>query len=189
MASLSLSFYILAVFFILFVIFLYGPILTIGILSFQGPQGGLTFPMNGLSLYWFRDLFEQQAVGDIWGSFRRSLILGLAVMVTTVVVSVLGGLAFRKRFKGSNILFYLTVTSLVIPSILVSLGVGLMFDQLGFTVHWSSSGFDLDRTKASRNSKKLADKTIATTSTKRLIGAILKKRIMAAIARLMTTKA
>ena len=141
MAPRSLSFYILAGFFILFVIFLYGPILTIGILSFQGPQGGLTFPMNGLSLYWFRDLFEQQAVGDIWGSFRRSLILGLAVMVTTVVVSVLGGLAFRKRFKGSTILFYLTVTSLVIPSILVSLGVGLMFDQLGFTVHWSSSGF------------------------------------------------
>ena len=141
MASRSLSFYILAGVFILFVIFLYGPILTIGILSFQGPQGGLTFPMNGLSLYWFRDLFEQQAVGDIWGSFRRSLILGLAVMVTTVVVSVLGGLAFRKRFKGSTILFYLTVTSLVIPSILVSLGVGLMFDQLGFTVHWSSSGF------------------------------------------------
>jgi len=141
MASRSLSFYILAGFFSLFVIFLYGPILTIGILSFQGPQGGLTFPMNGLSLYWFRDLFEQQAVGDIWGSFRRSLILGLAVMITTVVVSVLGGLAFRKRFKGSTILFYLTVTSLVIPSILVSLGVGLMFDQLGFTVHWSSSGF------------------------------------------------
>ena len=55
-------------------------------------------------------------------------------MITTVVVSVLGGLAFRKRFKGSTILFYLTVTSLVIPSILVSLGVGLMFDQLGLTV-------------------------------------------------------
>ena len=137
----SASFYILASFFTLFVVFLYGPIITIGILSFQGPQGGLTFPMNGVSLYWFRDLFEQQAVGDIWGSFRRSLALGLTVMVTTVVISVLGGLAFRKRFKGSGVLFYLTVTSLVIPSILVSLGVGLVFDQLGFTVHWSTSGF------------------------------------------------
>ena len=137
----SASFYILASFFTLFVVFLYGPIITIGILSFQGPQGGLTFPMNGVSLYWFRDLFEQQAVGDIWGSFRRSLALGLTVMVTTVVISVLGGLAFRKRFKGSGVLFYLTVTSLVIPSILVSLGVGLVFDQLGFTVEWSTSGF------------------------------------------------
>lgn len=135
------SFYILAAFFGLFVLFLYGPILTIGILSFQGPQGGLTFPMNGVSLHWFRDLFQEQAVGDIWGAFRRSFGLGLMVMVTTVVVSVMAGLAFRKRFTGSAVLFYAAITSLVIPSILVSLGVGLIFNQLGFNIHWATSGF------------------------------------------------
>ncbi|MEP2654619.1 MAG: ABC transporter permease [Sedimentitalea sp.] len=135
------SFYILAAFFGLFLVFLYGPTLTIAVLSFQGPQGGLTFPMNGVSFHWFRDLFEQQAVGDIWGSFRRSLMLGLMVMVTTVVVSVMGGLAFRHRFPGSSVLFYLIITALVIPSILVSLGVGLVFSQSGLTVHWSTSGF------------------------------------------------
>jgi putative spermidine/putrescine transport system permease protein len=63
------------------------------------------------------------------------------VMVTTVVVSVMGGLAFRKKFAGSGLLFYLIITSLVIPSILISLGVGLMFSQSGLTVHWSTSGF------------------------------------------------
>ncbi|WP_424966557.1 ABC transporter permease [Dinoroseobacter sp. S375] len=135
------SFYVLTVFFVLFLIFLYGPTLTIGILSFQGAGGGLTFPMRGTSLHWFRDLFEQQAVGDIWGSFSRSLVLGLMVMVTTVVVSVMGGLAFRKRFAGSTVLFYLLITSLVIPSILVSLGVGLIWSQSGLPVHWASSGF------------------------------------------------
>jgi putative spermidine/putrescine transport system permease protein len=135
------SFYFLALFFALFVLFLYGPILTIGILSFQGPQGGLTFPMNGVSLHWFRDLFEQQAVGDIWGSFRRSLALGLMVMVVTVVLSVMGGLAFRRRFLGSGVLFYLVIASLIIPSILVSLGVGLIFNILDLNVHWATSGF------------------------------------------------
>jgi len=135
------SFYILSAFFALFILFLYGPTITIGILSFQGEGGGLTFPMRGVSLYWFRDLFEQQAVGDIWGSFRRSFVLGLMVMVVTVVVSVMGGLAFRSRFPGSNILFYLIITSLVIPSILISLGVGLLFSQSGLDVHWSTSGF------------------------------------------------
>ena len=135
------SFYVLTAFFVLFLIFLYGPTLTIGILSFQGPGGGLTFPMRGVSLHWFRDLFQEQAVGDIWGSFRRSFVLGLLVMVTTVVVSVLGGLAFRKRFAGSTILFYLIITSLVIPSILVSLGVGLIWSQSGLPVHWSTSGY------------------------------------------------
>jgi len=135
------SFYFLSAFFALFVLFLYGPTLTIGILSFQGEGGGLTFPMRGVSMYWFYDLFEQQAVGDIWGSFRRSIVLGLMVMVTTVVVSVMGGLAFRKKFAGSGILFYLVITALVIPSILVSLGVGLLFSQSGLNVHWSTSGF------------------------------------------------
>ncbi|GAB4539908.1 MAG: ABC transporter permease [Roseibium sp.] len=135
------SFYVLAVVFALFLVFLYGPTITIAILSFQGPQGGLTFPMRGVSLHWFAELFEQQAVGDIWGSFSRSLVLGLMVMVTTVVVSVMGGLAFRKRFPGSGAIFYLIVTSLVIPSILISLGVGLIFSQSGLTVHWSTSGF------------------------------------------------
>ena len=141
MEKRPLSFYILAAFFGLFVLFLYGPTLTIGILSFQGPQGGLTFPMNGVSTYWFHDLFREQAVGDIWGAFRRSFGLGLMVMVTTVVVSVLAGLAFRKRFAGSALVFYAAITSLVIPSILISLGVGLIFSQSGLAVHWATSGF------------------------------------------------
>jgi len=135
------SFHFLAAFFALFLIFLYGPTLTIAILSFQGSQGGLTFPMNGVSLHWFRDLFREQAVGDIWGSFRRSFALGLLVMVTTIIVSVMGGLAFRRRFAGSTVLFYLIVTSLVIPSILVSLGVGLIFSQSGLRIHWATSGY------------------------------------------------
>lgn len=135
------SFWWLTAFFVLFVIFLYGPTITIGILSFQGPEGGLTFPMRGVSTYWFHNLFEQQAVGDIWGAFRRSLVLGLMVMLATVVISVMAGLAFRTRFTGSGPLFYLTIASLVIPSILVSLGVGLIFNQIGAKVHWATSGF------------------------------------------------
>jgi putative spermidine/putrescine transport system permease protein len=135
------AFWPLTIFFALFVLFLYGPTVTIGILSFQGPSGGLTFPMNGVSTHWFVNLFQQQAVGDFWGAFGRSLTLGLMVMVVTVVVSVMGGLAFRKKFPGSGVLFYLTVASLIIPSILISLGVGLIFGLLGLPVHWSGSGF------------------------------------------------
>ena len=135
------SFYFLGAFFTLFMLFLYGPTITIAILSFQGPEGGLTFPMRGVSLNWFRELFMEQAVGDIWGSFRRSLTLGLMVMVTTVVVSVMAGLAFRRRFPGSTVLFYLVIGALVIPSILVSLGIGLFFDRTGIGSHWATSAF------------------------------------------------
>ena len=58
------TFYALAAFFTLFVLFLYGPMSAIYILSFQGPSGGLTFPMRGVSLNWFGALFEQQRNAD-----------------------------------------------------------------------------------------------------------------------------
>ncbi|WP_312621561.1 ABC transporter permease [Agrobacterium pusense] len=135
------EFYILAFFFALFVLFLYGPLSAILILAFQGPNGGLTFPLNGVSLHWFGNLFEQQAVGDFGGSFRRSFALGLMVMVVTVLVSLLAGLAFRRRFIGATPLFYLSVASLVVPSIIISLGIGVLFQQLGLEPSWYTSAF------------------------------------------------
>jgi len=84
---------------------LYGPMIVIFILSFQGPTGGLTFPMNGVSLHWFYRLWEGGGIVDIAGAFKRSLALGLVVMVLTVLLSLMAGLAFRKKFGGSDALF------------------------------------------------------------------------------------
>jgi len=132
-------FYALAALLTLFVVFLYGPIATIVVLSFQGPDGGLVFPMNGVSLHWFAELFQPQSIGDIWGSFGRSAQLGLLVMICTVVFSFLAGLAFRRAFRGATALLYLAAASLVMPSVVVSLGIGAMFELLGIERHWYSS--------------------------------------------------
>jgi len=61
-------------------------------------------------------------------------------MLLTVVIALSAGLAFRKKFKGETLLFYLTIASLIIPSILVSLGIGLFFNQVGVEPNWYSSG-------------------------------------------------
>ena len=126
----SPAFWLLAAFFALFVLFMYGPMLVIVVLSFQGPGGGLTFPMQGISLHWFYKLAEGLGVVDIGAALKRSLGLGLAVMACTVVFSVLAGLAFRKKLAGGNTLFFVVVASLIMPSIIVSLGIGLEFRLL-----------------------------------------------------------
>lgn len=131
-----LSFYLLTAFFVAFVLFIYGPMSVIYILSFQGPTGGLTFPMRGVSLHWFGALFTQQRTGDFAGSFWRSIILALSVMSITVVVSVAAGLAFRRRFAGSSLIFYLAVASLVMPGIFVGLGIALSLQVAGLTPRW-----------------------------------------------------
>lgn len=122
------SFYWLAILFGLFVLFLYGPMIAIVALSFQGAEGGLTFPMNGVSTYWFGKLWQEGLPNvDIWAAFMRSVWLGLAVTLLTVLLALLAGLAYRKRFWGSNTLFYIVIASLIMPSIVVSLGIGLEF--------------------------------------------------------------
>jgi putative spermidine/putrescine transport system permease protein len=121
------SFWWLAALFVAFVLFLYGPMFAIFVLSFQGPEGGLTFPMRGWSLHWFRQLWEGIGVIDIGAALRRSLALGTVVMALTVLLSLLAGLAFRKKLPGGSALFYVVVASLIMPSIIVSLGIGLMF--------------------------------------------------------------
>ena len=134
------SYYLMAVFFWLFVLFLYGPMVAIMVLSFQGPDGGLTFPMNGFSFHWFGDLFKEQRVGDFKGSFLRSIVLALIVMILTVTISLAAGLAYRKSFRFSGTVFYVTVASLIVPSILITLGIGLMFDRLGLEAQLYTSG-------------------------------------------------
>ncbi len=113
--------------FVLFILFLYGPMISILVLSFQGPDGGLTFPMRGFSTFWFESLFDGVGVIDIWSAFGRSIRLGLVVMALTVVLSLMAGLAFRKKFMMAGALFYATVSSLIVPSIVISLGVALEF--------------------------------------------------------------
>jgi len=126
----SPAFYALAVFFAAFVLFLYGPMIVIFILSFQGPSGGLTFPMNGVSLHWFERLWQGGGIVDIAGAFKRSLQLGIVVMILTVALSLSAGLAFRKRFFGAGALFFVAVASLIVPSIVTSLGIALEFRLL-----------------------------------------------------------
>ena len=139
----SAGFWFLAAFFALFVLFLYGPMFVIVVLSFQGPEGGLTFPLRGVSLHWFYKLAEGLGVVDIGAALKRSLGLGLAVMAFTVVFSVLAGLAFRKKLAGGNALFFVVVASLIMPSIIVSLGIGLEFRLLDTGVKKALEAFGM----------------------------------------------
>ena len=134
------TFYMLAAFFTLFVLFLYGPMTVIYVLSFQGPNGGLTFPMNGFSTQWFNELVQPGRSGDIAGSFQRSLLLAAIVTVLTVLICVAAGLGFRRRFRGAAVLFYLVIASLVMPGIFVGLGISLGFQLLDMQTDWLVSG-------------------------------------------------
>jgi putative spermidine/putrescine transport system permease protein len=125
------TFYALATLFGAYLLFIYGPMLVMYVLSFQGPNGGVTFPMVGMSLTWFADIVKPGQMANIPVSFGRSIALASVVSLLTAAISIAAALAFRRRFPGSGLLFYLAVASLVMPSLLVGFGIGLGFKVLG----------------------------------------------------------
>jgi putative spermidine/putrescine transport system permease protein len=133
------TFFALATLFALFVIFLYGPMIAVLILSFQGPSAALVFPLRDPSLMWFDELFNPRRVGDVVGAFGRSFPLALIVAVLTVVISVSAGFAFRRRFVGATVIFYTAIASLIIPGLVLSIGVLVTFRYLGIPAAWYSS--------------------------------------------------
>lgn len=133
------TFYALALLFTLFVIFLYGPMIAVLVLSFQGPSASLVFPLRDPGLMWFDELFNPRRVGDVAGAFNRSLPLALIVMVLTVLISVTAGFAFRRRFRGSSAIFYVAIASLIVPGLVLSIGILVTFRYLGLQASWYTS--------------------------------------------------
>jgi putative spermidine/putrescine transport system permease protein len=133
------TFYALATLFTLFVIFLYGPMIAVLILAFQGPSASLVFPLRDPSLMWFAEVFNPRRVGDVAGAFERSFPLALIVAALTVVISVSAGFAFRRRFAGAALIFYTAIASLIIPGLVLSIGILVTFRYLGLPAAWYSS--------------------------------------------------
>ncbi|WAP70937.1 ABC transporter permease [Jiella pelagia] len=138
----------LAVYLGLFLLFLYGPMIVMAILSFQGPTGGPQFPIVEWSTYWYQHLFgqisgsrvSQLPVGE---SLIRSLVLAVMTTIVSTVLGVMAAQAFRTRFAGSGPIFYLFVLGMIVPGVLVGLGMALLSNMLGIDRAWWSTSFVL----------------------------------------------
>jgi putative spermidine/putrescine transport system permease protein len=124
----------LGVYFVIFLFFLYVPMILMAILSFQGPFGQLTFPFKGpFSLDWWQSLFDSSIPGsiadDVQGSGKQSLWLSLAAGAIVAVLGFSLSMAFlrRWRFKTDVIAFYLIMLALMTPAFLVGLGNQLLW--------------------------------------------------------------
>jgi len=117
------------------------PMLTLGLLSFAGPDGGTTFPMNGWSLHWYRELWKPSAMDDFKPPMLRSLALALACSATTATMAVAAAQAVRGQFRGNGGFFYLLLLGIMAPGLLVGFGTAIVARLIGVQLSWSTTTF------------------------------------------------
>ena len=129
----------LGTYFVLFLVFLYSPMILMAVLSFQGDFGQLTWPFRGpISLHWWKSLFDQNAdalshANDIRVAGKNSLYLSLAAGAIVAFLSFTLSMAFRKRWRlGSDAVgFYIVMLALMTPGYLLAVGTQLFWAKIG----------------------------------------------------------
>jgi len=128
----------LGIYFLLFLVFLYAPMILMAILSFQGQFGQLTFPFKGpLSLDWWRSLFNENVspfhAADIRLAAKNSIYLSLAAGAIVALLAFTLSMAFRQRwrFRSDAAGFYVIMLALMTPGYLLAVGTQLFWAKLG----------------------------------------------------------
>ncbi len=135
----------LSVYFCIFLLFMYLPMIVMAILSLQGPRGNITFPIQGFGFQWWEALVSEDAIprsnaerirDAAAESLQVSIIAGLVVALLALGLS----MAFRRRFRGDSLMFTLILLALMTPGALLSLGTVLFWDTLGSaTTLWKTA--------------------------------------------------
>ena len=128
----------LSVYFVIFLIFLYAPMILMAILSFQGYYGGVTFPFKGPAGFnWWQSIYQEQVgniftnAGPIRAAAERSFWVSLAAGAIVSIFSFSLSMAFRRRFRGDGLAFYIILLALMTPGFLLGLGTQIFWKTMG----------------------------------------------------------
>jgi len=116
----------LRVFFAVLVVFLYLPIAILALFSFN--SGNVTFPLEGLTLDWYRRFFSNPV---LLGALKRSAMVASVSSVIAVSLGVLASyVLIRRRFTGKAAASALFFSPLVIPYVVFGISLLVLFTAL-----------------------------------------------------------
>jgi spermidine/putrescine transport system permease protein len=105
--------------------FLYLPIITLIVYSFNG-QGVGGFPPRNLTLDWYRQLFADDA---IWTAVLNSLLVAVSAVAISLTFGIPAALALdRANFPGKILFRRLVLLPLILPGIITGLSLLMLFN-------------------------------------------------------------
>ncbi|SEL43280.1 spermidine/putrescine transport system permease protein [Roseovarius azorensis] len=108
--------------------FMFLPVAVVVLLSFNANQFG-SFPMTGVSLRWFEELWNNDAV---MRAFRTSVVLGLMTAAISTTLGILASLALvRYSIPGRNAITTLLIAPILVPEVVLAVALLLFLNWLG----------------------------------------------------------
>jgi len=109
-------------------VFLYLPVLTLIVYSFNG-QGVGGFPPRNLTLDWYRQLLNDEA---IWAAVSNSLMVAIVAVTISLTFGIPAALALdRANFPGKALFRRLVLLPLILPGIITGLSLLMFFRAAG----------------------------------------------------------
>jgi len=107
-------------------LFLYTPVITVTVLSFNNSQV-VGLPLRGFTTQWFVVVFTRPELVTALGN---SLLLGIGSATIGAALATLLALAFRQPFPGNSLIFYLIIAPIVLPGVVAGVILLVFFGLL-----------------------------------------------------------
>jgi spermidine/putrescine transport system permease protein len=129
----------MAFYFVLFFGYLFGPLLVMGVTSFNTPNYPQVFPFEGFTLGWFGKLVgDAELMHGIW----NSIIIGIGVVCISVPVGLAAAIVMTQVYHRARGLYYLIVVSPVLmPGVILGISTVIFWrglkDSMGLDVFYN----------------------------------------------------
>jgi spermidine/putrescine transport system permease protein len=113
---------------LLYLLFLYGPILLLPIFAFNDSRV-VSFPLQGFTTNWFAEMWADQ---NLWNAAQNSLIIALSVASLSTILGIFAARAsVRYRFPGKGPIMGLIMLPLVLPEMIVAMALLVILLSIG----------------------------------------------------------
>lgn len=118
----------LAIYAILYLAFLYIPVLFLPLFSFNDALH-VTFPLKGFTTQWYEQMFsDEQMHQALWNSIK----VGVSAAIAATVLGLFGAKAVtRYRVPGQKPIVFVIMLPLVIPVIIMGVALLILFSRIG----------------------------------------------------------
>ena len=118
-----LAFYIL-----IFFLYLFGPLLVMGVTAFNTPNYPQAYPIENFTLDWFTKLWNHRAMME---GLQNSLWIGLGVVAISVPVGLAASIMMSQIYHRARGLFYLvTVSPLLTPGVIIGISTVIFWKDV-----------------------------------------------------------